>query len=298
MFSVVIPLYNKEKQIQKTLDSVLNQTFTDFEIVIVNDGSIDRSVEIVKSVNDPRIRLINQKNGGVSAARNRGVKEAKNKWIAFLDADDLWKKNKLETYANIINTKTDISWIISGYNSIRGNNRINYVYSHNGPFIDGLDDLNNGLSIQTSTVVVPRDYFINDDKLFFKEGINNSEDREVWIRLLFRYPNAYYIQEALTEYLIDLSGQSLNTSNDNNYSFLDLERRLEDDFTNLTEERKLKITIALSKFNRKALWRKWVKRGWDSKFQKHLSDKDIKLMKIFSSFPMIIRKIVLKIFIR
>lgn len=298
MFSVVIPLYNKEEQIRKTLESVLNQTFTNFEIIVVNDGSIDRSVEIVESINDPRIRLINQKNGGVSIARNRGIREAKNEWIAFLDADDLWKEDKLETYAKIIKTKADISWIISGYNSIRGNKKISYVYNHNGPLIDGLDDLNNGLSIQTSTVVVPRNYFVNDHKLFFKEGINNSEDREVWIRLLFRYQNAYYIGEALTEYLIDMSGKSLNTSNDNNYSFLDLQRRLEDDIANLEEGRKQKITIALNKFNRKALWRKWVKRGWDDKYQKHLSNTDIKLMKIFSSFPTTIRKTVLKIFIR
>jgi len=91
MFSVVIPLYNKERSVKNTIESVLNQTFQDFEVIVVNDGSTDNSLEVVKSFNDERIRIINQKNSGVSSARNRGIKEAKYEWIAFLDADDLWE---------------------------------------------------------------------------------------------------------------------------------------------------------------------------------------------------------------
>lgn len=83
MISVVIPLYNKEKSIASTLQTVLNQTFTDYEIVIVNDGSTDNSVIEVEKVQDDRIRLIHQQNAGVSAARNRGIEEAKGELIAF-----------------------------------------------------------------------------------------------------------------------------------------------------------------------------------------------------------------------
>lgn len=97
MISVVIPLYNKEQSIASTLQTVLRQIYQDFEIVIVNDGSTDRSVEEVKRVVDPRIRLIHQSNAGVSAARNRGIEEAKGEYIAFLDADDEWKPNYLKT---------------------------------------------------------------------------------------------------------------------------------------------------------------------------------------------------------
>ena len=118
MISVVIPLYNKEKIIERSLQSVLSQNYDDFEVVVVNDGSTDRSVEIVKSISDPRITLIEQENGGPSKARNTGVKNAKGEWILFLDADDellpgalrhlfsLAKKNKR---ANII----DGSYIVS-----------------------------------------------------------------------------------------------------------------------------------------------------------------------------------------
>lgn len=97
MISVVIPLYNKEKQIACTLQSVFEQTFQNFEIVIVDDGSTDNSVEEVEKFDDSRIRLIHQTNAGVSAARNRGIEEARGELIAFLDADDEWMPEYLAT---------------------------------------------------------------------------------------------------------------------------------------------------------------------------------------------------------
>ena len=98
MISVVIPLYNKEKQIKRTLQSVLTQTFQDFEIVIVNDGSTDNSTIEVEKIKDSRIRLIHQENAGVSAARNKGIEEAKYELIALLDAKtNIWKFNMIYT---------------------------------------------------------------------------------------------------------------------------------------------------------------------------------------------------------
>ena len=98
MISVVIPLYNKAHTIVNTLSTVLGQTYRDFEVIIVNDGSTDNGVEVIRShFNDPRIRIISQKNAGVSAARNRGVDEANGEYIAFLDADDEWLPEYLET---------------------------------------------------------------------------------------------------------------------------------------------------------------------------------------------------------
>ncbi|MFI3331330.1 MAG: glycosyltransferase [Rikenellaceae bacterium] len=97
MISIIIPLYNKQEQIVSCIKSVLSQSFRSFEIVIINDGSTDKSLEKISQLSDPRIRIFKQRNSGVSAARNRGISEAKYDFIALLDADDLWHKNYLQT---------------------------------------------------------------------------------------------------------------------------------------------------------------------------------------------------------
>ena len=102
MFTVVIPLFNKERHIERAVRSVINQTFQDFEIIVVDDGSTDNSVEEVLKIKDNRIKLIKQKNGGVSSARNKGIDESRFEYIAFLDADDAWKPNFLESINGVI----------------------------------------------------------------------------------------------------------------------------------------------------------------------------------------------------
>src|SRR5690606_34102704 len=95
LVSIVIPVYNAEKYLEQTLASIYAQTYPHTEIIAVDDGSSDRSVEILRQ-HAPRVRLVTQANAGAAAARNRGVREARGKWIAFLDADDLWTPDKLE----------------------------------------------------------------------------------------------------------------------------------------------------------------------------------------------------------
>lgn len=103
MISVVIPLYNKAHTIVNTLNTVINQSYKDFEVIIVNDGSTDNGVEVIqKHFTDNRIRIINQKNAGVSAARNKGVEESKGEWIAFLDGDDEWHPEYLSIMQSLI----------------------------------------------------------------------------------------------------------------------------------------------------------------------------------------------------
>jgi glycosyltransferase involved in cell wall biosynthesis len=88
MFSVIIPLYNKERHVQKTIDTVLNQTFDEFEIVVIDDGSTDKSLDIVRNIECDKLRVYSQKNRGVSVARNNGAKKANYDYLLFLDADD------------------------------------------------------------------------------------------------------------------------------------------------------------------------------------------------------------------
>jgi len=95
-FSVIIPLYNKRSYIRRAVDSVLSQALTDFELIVVDDGSTDGSVEeLNKLIHDSRLRLIKQCNQGVGAARNTGIHNALANWIAFIDADDMWLTNHL-----------------------------------------------------------------------------------------------------------------------------------------------------------------------------------------------------------
>lgn len=118
MISVIIPLYNKERQIRATLESVLQQSYTDYEIVVVDDGSTDGSVAIVESFNEARLRLIRQKNAGVSAARNRGICEARGEYVAFLDADDLWEPDFLKTMQNLAELYPDCSVYACNYDFV------------------------------------------------------------------------------------------------------------------------------------------------------------------------------------
>ncbi|MGA9380619.1 MAG: glycosyltransferase family A protein, partial [Phormidium sp.] len=96
LISVIIPAFNSEKTIRETIESVLHQTFSDFELIVINDGSTDAILEIVTSIKDPRIKVFSYPNTGVAASRNRGFSHSCGEFIAFLDADDLWTADKLE----------------------------------------------------------------------------------------------------------------------------------------------------------------------------------------------------------
>lgn len=107
VISVVIPAYNAEKTIRNTIESVLNQTFSDFELIVINDGSTDATLEKVQAIQDPRVRLLSQSNSGAQRSRNKGLAEATGEYIAFLDADDLWTVDKLEAQLSALKANPD-----------------------------------------------------------------------------------------------------------------------------------------------------------------------------------------------
>lgn len=104
-FSIIIPVYNVEKYLKKCLDSVFNQTYKDYEVIVVNDGTKDNSMDIVKDYN---VKVINQKNQGLSAARNTGVKKATGDYLIFLDSDDYWEKNLLKELSKSLKNNPDL----------------------------------------------------------------------------------------------------------------------------------------------------------------------------------------------
>lgn len=191
MISVVIPLYNKEASIANTLNSVLAQTYQDFEIVVIDDGSTDNSAAIVETIKDSRIRLIHQPNAGVSAARNTGIREAKGGYIAFLDADDKWLKEHLDNLAQLIKKyPNNRAYATTYYNELNGVKK--NIVLNKMPFRTNFGVLNNYFEIcscshppvWSSAVCVERNLI--SDIGGFPVGIKAGEDLLTWARIAVR----------------------------------------------------------------------------------------------------------------
>ena len=197
MISVVIPLYNKEQSIASTLQTVLKQTYQDFEIVIVDDGSTDHSVEEVKKVIDPRIRLIHQSNAGVSAARNRGIDEARGEYIAFLDADDEWKPDYLKTQYELTQKYPECSIFACNYEFKDTQGKVTPTIIRKLTFKGEDGILSNYFEVAscshpplwTSAVMIKKNVIQSIGG--FPVGIKSGEDLLTWARLVCKYHTAY-----------------------------------------------------------------------------------------------------------
>lgn len=190
-FSVIIPLYNKEKYILATLDSVLSQSFTDFEIIIINDGSTDKSIEEVEKLKDKRIRIYNQTNQGLSSARNSGINKARSEYIAFIDADDFWLPHHLKQIHNLICSFPNNGMYCTGY-TIQKSKTVFHRAKFNGlpeNFIGVVPDFFKHSLINCiawiSAICVPKKVF-NDIGNFDTE-IFSEQDTDLYIRIAVKY---------------------------------------------------------------------------------------------------------------
>ena len=197
MISVVIPLYNKEKQIAHTLQSVLNQSFQDFEVVVVDDGSTDGSAAEVEKFGDLRIRLIHQENAGVSAARNRGIEEAKSDLIAFLDADDEWKPEYLTTQYHLSQKYPDCNVFACNYEFRDSEGKVTPTIIRKIPFSEEDGILSNYFEVASCSHPPICSISIMVKKQViqaiggFPVGIKSGEDLLTWARLACRNSIAY-----------------------------------------------------------------------------------------------------------
>ncbi len=197
MISVVIPLYNKRGTVARAIQSVLGQSFRDFEIVIVNDGSTDNSVDEVEKISDPRIRLINQANAGVSAARNKGIEEAKGEYVALLDADDGWDSDYLATQMRLAEANPQCDVFAVNYRFRDTNGKITDTIIRNLPFTSEHGVLSNYFEVAstshppmwTSAVMARKKAF--QEIGGFPVGIKSGEDLLTWARLACRFKIAY-----------------------------------------------------------------------------------------------------------
>ena len=188
LVTVVIPLYNKAETIVRAVDGVLAQSFGDFELLIVDDGSTDGSAQRLVSVGDRRIRLVSQANAGVSVARNRGIDEARSPWIALLDADDVWEPSHLETLLSVAgedivacftNSRLESGGLLIDPNTPSG--RIDDY------FLFALT--NGGYAIHTSCIMARREKM--PEAGLFTPGARFGEDIDMWCRLSLLGPLAY-----------------------------------------------------------------------------------------------------------
>ncbi len=195
-FSVVMPLYNKEATVERAIKSVFNQTVQDFEIIIVNDGSTDNSASIVESLKDPRIHLIHQVNQGVSAARNRGIAEAKYELIAFLDADDEWLPEFLETIRRMVTNYPDCGLYATRYffNYPSGNRKKAIINGFPDNFEGLLDDyfkiaVRSHPPVWSSATCVSKKAI---NKIGgFPIGVKSGEDLVTWAKIAICFSIAY-----------------------------------------------------------------------------------------------------------
>lgn len=207
MISIIIPLYNKEDSIATALRGVLAQSYQDFEVVVVDDGSTDGGAAVVEQFDDPRIRLIRQANGGVSAARNRGIAEARGEHVAFLDADDEWMPEFLE----------EIAALIAAYPESKAR-ATNYIFNSNGvksptllrkiPFTEERGVMTNYFEVASCShppvcsicVCIDRDLL--QEIGGFPVGIKSGEDLLTWARIAVRTQWAYSMKP-LAQYNVE-----------------------------------------------------------------------------------------------
>ena len=228
-FTVIIPLYNKENFIENTLRSVLNQRFTNFEVIIVNDGSTDNSEEKVREFNDNRIKYFYQINQGVSVARNLGILMANSNFITFIDADDYWFPEFLQEMFNNINqfqdqkvfsAATEVETSISKFSS-----QYSIEKSKDCQLVNYFDASINTTIICTSCAVFHKSVF---EKVgTFDTNIKIGEDTDLWIRIGLVYP-VVFSSKILARYVFDensLSKKKMNRNEKLNFDkFLAIEK--------------------------------------------------------------------------
>lgn len=262
-FSIIIPLYNKEKFIESTLKSVLDQCFTDFEILIVNDGSTDSSEEKAKQFADPRIRYFLKENGGASSARNYGIEKAQSNYITFLDADDYWYPTFLQEMCEKINRFPKQKVFSAAIEIETSKKTIPAVYSiektNDFEIVNYFKASSKESVIWTSCAVFHKNIF--EEIGNFDTEIQSGQDTDLWIRIGLVYP-ILFSWKILARYVYDETSLSKNTHF--NYTKINFSKFSEQEKTNpdlkkFLDLNRFSLAIKCKIGNEKALFENYYK---------------------------------------
>lgn len=203
MVSVIIPAYNREHTILESVNSVLNQTYSDLELIVVDDGSSDGTRKILEGINDKRLRYVYQDNAGACVARNSGIESAKGEYIAFHDSDDLWLSTKLEKQMKIFEKyNADIVFCKLNYKRKSGTIELSPSYTSEG----FLNPIKNLFGIGTQTIIAKREVF---EQIRFNNELPRFQEFEMLYRAS-KFFSIYCLDEGLVDYEIGEDSISSN----------------------------------------------------------------------------------------
>lgn len=206
--SVIIPAYNCDRTIAQTVNSVLTQTFGDLELIVIDDGSQDKTLEILSNISDPRVQVFSYPNAGVSATRNRGIAKATGDFIAFLDSDDLWTPDKLETQLEALQNDPDAAVAYSWTDYIDENGQ----FLRSGTHVTATGWVYDKLLVQNflengSSALIRQDAL--DRVGGFDESLFGPEDWDLYLRLA---ANDRFVAIPRVQILYRISTQSVSTN--------------------------------------------------------------------------------------
>jgi glycosyltransferase involved in cell wall biosynthesis len=208
--SVIIPAFNSEPFIKRTIDSILAQTYSDYEIIVVDDGSTDNTSEVVSNYGS-KVNYIYQKNSGTGAARNTGIAAAHGNWIAFLDHDDEWLPEKLLSQMELVGRNPDLKWCATNrYQSdgsrcvaVGNTKTIKKNLGSKDYFENYFEAAFKGLCpVITSTMLIHREVF--NELGVFDPCLVRCDDLDLWWRITYRYPKIGYLSEPLVVVHLDV----------------------------------------------------------------------------------------------
>jgi glycosyltransferase involved in cell wall biosynthesis len=309
MFSIIIPLYNKAPYIKKTIDSILAQTFQDFEVIIVNDGSTDNSVEILELILEKiknenflvyqKFTVINQENKGVSIARNNGVKVAKFDYIAFLDADDWWEPAFLEEMRKMIYEFPDSGLWACRYFVVKNNTkrlvRIMLDRNFNKGVINYIKEYTNTLEMPvcTGASIIKKSIF--NDENGFKPNLSLGEDFDLWIRVALNY-NIAYLNTPLFNYNFDVD---LNNRAIGDYIIYPPEKHFifHLSYLNEIEEKNKELKLLLDSLRIYCLFPYYFKNAYKNEYKKEIEKVNFKNFPLITQLKFKIPSFILRILI-